>query len=454
MAQRADKISSEKQRVRNEVSRCTQIIFDIEGRRYKEPHIENLRKLIKDCQEALTEDLDARMEKATKYLPLTTASLLLTTMRNLIKDLVDFMYSVVSQSETVPRELYFLLDAFLESHDISEDSYILFVSDEMAVTAFEHVLKLSHMEQWFPIFFQKIGNKRFYFVHVVSDFIGREASLNWPIVLHEMAHVVCYEKNTYTKYLPSVDILEALRSVPEPIFPIKYQKKLYISEYLADLLTTRVIGAVYGWRFLEIYGTYYDILEPSRAHPSPGKRLDKIFREVRKELQMPKSANFLLKEFEPKKKEWETIPKKTDFDLNVDPILRQILKEARKYTKQLLTPQQIKQSILNSPWFQLLEHNAAERKNVERNLKRFLANLQEDLIEGIPLVLDPFVLYYIFTLDFSTFDKLLPILEPQDEKQEEHARRIKELIADCIRLYAVQKRFLALRSANVPPSEP
>lgn len=453
MLQPEDKLNKEKQRVRNEASRFTQIILDIESRRYRGPHIESLKELLKNCQNALNEDLDERLGIATSHLPLHTASMRLSTMRNLIKELIDFLYLVVSRSERVPRELYFLLDAFLDNYSVST-RYVLFVSDEMAVTTFEHILELNNMKNWFPLFFQKIGDKKFYFVQVISDFVDREASLDWPIVLHEMSHIVCYEKNTYVKYLPKISILEALRTIHELRLPRKTQKKLYVSEYLADLLTTRAIGTVYGWRFLENYGTYHDILDPGRAHPAPGKRVSKILTEIRKQLKMPESAKFLSKEFEPKKREWETIPRRVAPDLNVDPILREILKEARTYSNYLLTHQQIKQSLLKSPWFHLLEEKAPKRNEVEKDIRKFLLELQEDLLRGIPLIVEPFVLYYIFTLDFSTYDKLLPILEPQDEEQEKHAQRIKELIADCIRLYSVQKRFLTLKTDKIIPKKP
>jgi len=452
MLQLEEKLNKEKQRVRNEVSRFTQIIHDIERRRYRGPHIESLKRLLENCQNALNEDLDARLDVATSHLPLHTASMRLSAMRSLIKELIDFMYLVVSRSERVPRELYFLLDAFLENYNVST-RYVLFVSDEMAVTTFEHILELNNMKNWFPLFYRKIGNKRYYFVQVISDFVEREASLDWPIVLHEMSHIVCYEKNTYSKYLPRTSILEALRTIHELRLPRRAQRKLYVSEYLADLLTTRNIGTFYGWRFLENYGTYHDILDPGRTHPAPGKRVNKILTETRRQLKMPKSANFLNKEFEPRKREWETIPRRVTPDLNVDPILRKILKEARKYSNYLLTHQQIKQSLLKSPWFQLLEETP-KRKEIETNIWEFLVNLQEDLLQGIPLILEPFVLYYIFTLDFSTYHKLLPILEPQGEEQEKHAQRIKELIADCIRLYSVQRRFLALKTESIAPKKP
>lgn len=453
MLQLEGKLNKEKQRVRNEVSRFTQIILDIESRRYREPHIESLKELLKNCHHALNEDLNARLDVATSHLPLHTASMRLSTMRNSIKELIDFMYLVVSRSERIPRELYFLLDSFLENYNVSK-RYVLFVSDEMAVKTFEHVLELNDMKNWFPLFFQKIENERFYFVQVISDFVKRETSLDWPVVLHEMSHIVCYEKHTYSKYLAKISILEALRTVHELRLPRRAQKKLYVSEYLADLLTTRTIGAVYGWRFLENYGTYYDILDPGRSHPAPGKRMNKILTEIRRQLKMPESANFLNKEFEPRKREWETIPRRVAPDLNVDPILRNILKEARKYSDYLLTHQQIKQGLLQNRWFQLLEEKAPKRNEVETDIRKFLVDLQEDLIEGIPLIVEPFVLYYIFTLDFSTYHKLLPILEPQGEEQEKHAQRIKELIADCIRLYSVQKGFLTLKTGGMVPKKP
>jgi hypothetical protein len=367
-------------------------------------------------------------------------------MRTAIKELVDFVYAVTSRSLEVPRELYFLLDTFLDNHGVSRN-YIVFVSDDMAVTAFEHILQINHMEYWFPKVYQKFKDTKFYFVHVVSDFVKREASLDWPLVLHEMAHIVCYEKNTYSKYFPKMSILECLQAVNEQTFPAKAQKKLYISEYLADLLTTKAVGALYGWRFLEMYGTYHDILDPGRSHPPPGRRILKMLYLVRDRLGVTKSAKFLKNELELRTEEWKSIPRKMPHDLKVDSDVSRIWKEADTYSLYALTYSQVTESLKEGPWFKLLKEKMKKNQKTRVNSVAFLKEAQQALLNGVPIIVEPFTLYYILTLDFSDIRPLRPILTPVTQDERKHALRIKELMADAIRLYSVEKEFLKLKTA-------
>lgn len=447
MAQDAEKIKREKQRVQDEISRLQSIVLEIEKHRYKGPHIENLRRLIELCFDALSSGMDTHLERVTAHLPLRYASDILTNLRTVIKNLVDFLYVIASHSEKVPRELYYLIDAFLVQHNVPTDNYVVSVSDEMAVTGFKHVLELNNMDIWFPSFWEKMKDVRFYFIHVLSDFVGKDSSLNWPIVLHEGAHIVCYEKGIDLKYLPKISILEALKATQKTVIPRKAQKKLYVSEYLADLLVTRCIGAIYGWRFLEMYGSYGDILAPGRSHPPPDRRILKISREIRNELLVFRSAAFLRKELRLRTKEWAARPTTRVPYVDVNYILRGLLGEARGYNRHALTYHQVKRGIFNSRWYQVLKENEVNMmKFTKKSLDKFLASLQEKLIEGVPIIVDPFVLYFIFTLDFAHPEKFMHIVESKDEQD----RRVRELIADCIRLQAVQEQFFTdIKPINV-----
>jgi hypothetical protein len=444
--QSSDKLEKLKQRVFDEIARFDYIVLNIEERRYRSDHIEKLKVLVSDCRAALKEDLKARMPYITGHLPTTIISRRLTKMRTVIKQLVDFMYAVTSRSAEVPRELYFLLDTFLENHHVI-GNYVLFVEDDMAVTAFEHILQINYMDQWFPIFFKKMKDAKFYFVHVVSDFITRAASLEWPLVLHEMAHIVCYERGLYSQYYIGMSILECLQAVNDKNFPVEAQKKLYISEYIADLLTTKAVGALYGWRFLEMYGTYHDILDPGLSHPPPGKRVRKMVILVRKGLQMPKSAKFLGKELRSRTTEWQAIPRKTVHELKVDSTLNRVWKIADKFSNYALTSSRVTQSLQEGFWYGSLESEHQKIRKSQIGTETFLKETQTDFLKGIPMIVEPFVLYYLLTLDFSDTTPLTPILKPTTELEITHAQRIKELVTDTIRLYSVAKAFVSLKNA-------
>jgi len=439
MAQCTEKIKKEKQRVYDEIFRFRSIISSIEERRYKGPHLENLKMLMETCFDVLSSDMDAYLERSISNLPLREASNILSCFRIVIKDLVDFFYVVASNSQNIPRELYYLVDAFLARHKVSTDRYIVFISDEMAVHVFRHILELLDMPSWFPFFWNKMKNVNFYFINILSDLSRREAALNWPIVLHEAAHIVCYEREAYQLYLPKTSIFEALKLAQEEIIPKKAQKKLYVAEYLADLLVTRCAGAIYGWRFLEMYGTYGDILAPGKGHPPPDKRLLMMAREIQNELSTPKSAYFLRKELRIRTKEWPTRPTTNVRLVNVNYILKKVIPFVRKYNPHILTPSQIKKSILESSWFRVLKEYGVKKISFKsKSFQKFLISLQEKLIEGAPIIVDPFTLYYIFTLEFANPKKFMRIVESRDKRD----KRIRELIADCIRLHAVEKQFL------------
>ena len=216
--------------------------------------------------------------------------------------------------------------------------------------------------------------------------------------------------------------------------------KRYIAEHLADILVTRCVGAVYGWRFLETYTTLNKIFEPTIDHPSEHRRIRLMASEIRNQLQMPRDAKFLVSKL-PKKDEEHL--KKASSVVGFRSILEDALKEVRTYSRFALTKDQIKRSIEMGPWSRVLSL-------FERSISlESLDKLQDDLLRGKPIIVEPPVLYYIVTFNFP---KVEVILEPKTEKDKKRSRKIKELMTDCIRLYVVQDQFLTNVEPLVPAS--
>ena len=114
-------------------------------------------------------------------------------------------------------------------------NYIIFVSDEIAMFSFLDILKSYGFDYWFPNFWEKMREKNIYFVQIVSEYNDPSSSLDWPIILHEMAHIVCDQKEIDRKFIPEMTVLEALQTVyhaserqgiPDAIV-IQAKKKLY-----------------------------------------------------------------------------------------------------------------------------------------------------------------------------------------------------------------------------------
>lgn len=437
-------IEQEKERVFKEISKFESLLETIRRQRYPIPHLEKFKTLIQDCYEILNAELAKRLRDITSHVPSEISSRRIADLRFRIKSLFDIMYLALSNSFDVPREIYFLSDTFLDYHGVPRD-YIIFISDEIAMFSFMDALEWLGFPEWYPEFWSRMRERKFYFVQIVSEFNKRDASMDWPIILHEMAHIICDQKGTSQKYLPEVPVRRALdivysaekQSFPEFLVTLA-KKKLYVTEHLADLLVTRCFGAIYGWRFLKEYVSLKNFFEPGRSHPSPDKRLQKISSEVKNELQMPDSSRFLDQELQSFTRALTTHVEGRSPDINVDVILTDVLGEVRNYSRYVLTYKQVEQSIRESTWFRTLKRSGkVEEKLNNKNFDQFLQQLQDDFLKGIPIIIDPPALYFIITLEFSDPEKISEL-----DSTTTKATSIRELVADCVRLYAVQHRLL------------
>lgn len=448
----AQTLVREKQRVRKEISEFSALEKFIDQKRYKPPHIREFREFITFCKNTLEKDFPDAVLRITKGYPPTEQSSRLAELRFMIKHLRELIFNFLLSSFEIPRELYFLSDLFLKYHECKA-KYLICVSEEIATLPLTYILRQLGFEEICPSFWKSIKNQEFYFVQATSGLKNTKSSEDWPILLHELAHIICHEQRIEDEYYPAVSVYLALRVMellykkqlsPEaPLVGIS-TKKLYATEYLADLLVTRCFGATFGWRFVEGYVDLIDIFEPDRYHPPPDRRLERIAAEVGPELNLLHFSELLQKKKQVLVGELEhTMRERIDY-LDVDVLLKDVnsvldklLKEIRKRYTYSLTTGKIRENIQESPWFRLLSRvrrrRKIESKISENNFLEFLEELKRDFSEGTPIIVDPPTLYLIYMLESTA---------PSDSKHKiEDKELLNELIADSIRLYAVQHLF-------------
>ncbi len=440
-------------KIEKEIGKFSQLSDSIKEKPYASPHLKKYGQLIDYCQKALKKNLTKHLHPLFDSLETEDEKdVMLVDFRSRIKRLFDVFYGFLVNSEKVPRELYFLSDTFLESHEEPTD-YVICISEEIAMLPFTHVILHLGLHVIYPEFWNEVKDKKFYFVQILPELADKKASLNWPIVIHEIAHIVCFQRRYDDRYFSLIPVFLALKVIEsldkrelkpeEPVVELATEK-LYATEILADLLVARYFGVIFGWRFLTEYVDLQDLFEPDRMHPYPDVRVQRVANEAKEHLGMPQSAKLLEQELESYRKRVvrRVSARSSRSDLekalkNVDKELATLLVEIRKDKKSALTFDRMKQGVRESSWFNI--QGARARAEIEKklngtNFQAFLKQLHEDIMVGKPIVVDPPFVYFIATLGFSEGD--LP--DPNTRQ----GRYVLELIADLVRLHAVQKRVL------------
>jgi hypothetical protein len=447
------------EKIEKEINKFSQLSRSIKERSYSNPHLKEYAKLIDDCQRILKKNLTKHLRPLIDSLETEDEKdVLLFDFRSRIKRLFDIFYGFLVNSQKVPRELYHLSDIFLDSQGEKAD-YVVCISEEVAMLPLSHIVRNLGLHVVYPEFWEEVKNRKFYFVQVLPELADTRASLNWPIVIHEIAHIVCFNRKYDDRYFPSISVFHALRTMesldrkevkPEEAIVELATKKLYATEILADLLVTMYFGAVFGWRFLREYVDLQDLFEPDRRHPYADIRVQRVADEVKENLRMPQSARFLEQELGSYER---TLPRLGNGRVNrpdlsnlladADKELLTLNAEIRRDTETALTFEKIKQRIRESSWYRMQKSKArAEQKLDDKNFQTFLQQLHKEIIGGKPIVVDPPVVYFLITLGFS--EKEIP---SQGTKQ---GRHVLELVADLIRLHAIQEKVFKSKSRSSP----
>jgi hypothetical protein len=457
-------VEQEIEKTIDQVHSFDSIIESIEKRRYRIHHVDDFSQIITYCKALLEEKLEKRLRSAVGSLADSNEQIKeLDKFRDMIRKLAERLNDIAVNSFDIPHELYFLCDDFMECYASKKPHYIISISDEVALTPFSFLLQSIgkfEEEYFFKEFWSAISKQRFYIVQIVSGLSERTSALDWPVILHEIAHMICSENEIDSKYFPGISIYDALitmKTLQEkkltPTSPgVKLAaKKLHASEFLADYLATRCYGPTFGWRFARKWVDLKSVFERSHAlgtHPEPSRRLDKIINEVKTSLKMPLVADFLGKEAatlqgrsQTPGQEIKPIDIGDDIIKDVEEALAKVKNGINKRSKFILTKEVIEKCISRSMWFRLTrEHQGTREKLTSFDLRK----IREGISKGKPIVVDPSVVYYLIVLNSMASSKELKRIEAKDES----ARMFREFVADMIRQYHIQKQFLHLKQAK------
>jgi len=443
-------LEREKKRLTLEIDRLERVREAIKKQRTKPPHLCDFAEVLRKCHAVYTSTLPNRLERiAGEGMPAELASLMISDLYSHIKDFCDTMHSIaVNALEGVARELYYLLDQFLDYHTTPTDKYIVFIHDQIAVQTFGNLLLTKGFDKTYPEFWEGLKDVEFYFVSVTESMAKGTYSLNWPLILHEMAHIVCYHKSVNMDFLKKVPMFGEIEidrgkeqeEMPQQIGLIKKQDesarmKRHITEFLADIMVSRCFGVVYGWRLFEMYGALSSVFEPTTDHPSEYKRIELIATELEGQMGRRKNATFLRRRLPSPP---ATNPAMERNQKKIDAELGRVLPKVRSYSSYVLTNDQEKYSLRSGPWSKTLVLCGKTMK------EKTVDNLQKELFEGKPIILEPPALYSIAVQNPT---KAQALLDPPTKEDKERADKILELLAECIRLYEVQREF----ATNVEP---
>jgi hypothetical protein len=456
-------VEKEIEKTAEQINSFDTIVATIDRKRYRVHHIDDFRHIVLNCRQLLNTDLRGRLRSEIKDLETKEQIKELDTYRSMMGRLAQRLYDITANSLDIPYELYSICDNFLDYYKV-QPQYIIYVSDEIALTPFSFILQDIKFEEeyFFKEFWNQISQEEFYFVQIVSDLAKMDSSIDWPVVLHEIGHMICSELGFDDRYFKGTSVYDALmtmlgsfKNVPFPRkvgVPIA-AKKLYGSEFLADYLVTRCYGPTFGWRFARRWVNFRDIYEPSRSvetHPEPEARLKSIINEVKTNLGMPEAAAFLEKESaacivgESDKKE-----NKVSLDLetlknDVEKAIAPVKVGLSKHPKFVLTPQRINESIATSMWSNMVATREGTGRRAVSITQELVKRLADDLLKGKPIVVDPPVIYYLLISEcMHSSRKLRKIEEKTDD-----ARMLREFIADLVRLYYDQSQFKKIRQTK------
>jgi len=449
-------IRKERQKIREEINEFDTLLDYIDRRSYRSPHLVYFQEYLKHCKKALLKDLDSSLDKITEGFSTTEKSSKLRDFRSNLKHLRDLLLKFLLSSE-VPRELYWLCDLFLEYNNTRAE-YLICMSEEIASLPMSYILMRLGLNETHPSFWNQMKDSDFYFIQVTSNFKEPSSAIDWPIILHEISHVICKEKKIDERYLEPISVYTALRLLDQfstgllpPNSPLidAVTRKLYVTEYLADFFVTKCLAGAFGWRFLEKYVSLVDIFEVDRdrAHPPPDKRLQRMLTDIKRHIKNPAVPQFLEAGLaELMGREGKNVDKRLEkldvgtIEKDVEPALNEITKMLNTEYKYTLTDDRIKESIQETQWFKLLSKlssKAAVKKYLsQKRFDAFLRQLSDNFADATPIVADPSTLYYLVMLRYLPSTKSTSAINKTEEEV------LSKLIADAIRLYSIQRTFL------------
>lgn len=320
-----------------------------------------------------------------------------------VETALAFLSNVAVCQTDVPRELYQVIDWFLGRFRRlrSKPQYILLIGSDLATLDFRHWLELL-----FPRLtklHKRFAASSFSFIHLPGWIVPSASALDWPLIFHECAHAVENIENVIGPLFPYLPpnwgALNRLAKQNDP----QAQEALLTHELVCDYLATCASGPVFVWRFTRDQFSVSRVIHQSSSHPTPDIRIGRLI-SVLRELDFASATG------------------------KAESMLTELLRDVKKSAPQLVAEQAADRAQKKySPrirQFRIKEFRAGLRQARGAGT----TGLFDDILRKRPVLLDPACLFTLVAFDERCEDP-----------------RLAELLADSLRLHAIQSQYQRLR---------
>jgi len=371
--------------------------------RSKKPHTVQFSRFIKHYADSIQKTIQIRVEQDLVDLPdPKLASKALRKLELVLSRIAYILATLLDNHDGVPREIYYALDWFLRHCPTGSEEirYICTPGPELSMSEFNEILASFQVANIYPELDTALKGKRFYFIFLPHEFCSRDASLMWPLIFHEMGHVVDYQFGKTRAIHPSIAVSYAeLKSLANNNYT-KAIEKLWAQEFTSDYLATLIAGPCFIWQFFRDYSRIGSIMESSRSHPAHKSRIMNIVGLLREQglTEAARNTEELLKGISATGQEQFS----SDFMARAD------MQEVFRYYK------------ANCKGF-----TNSDLEGFIRSINQTVDNLVQDILNLRPVIAPPSVLYTIA----SFCEEIVAKASAQ------------ELIADCLSRHCVAEQF-------------
>jgi hypothetical protein len=440
----ARSIEIEKQKVRAELESFDEFLKELESDAFKAEYFKSFRQIVITIHDAFKGTIDKRLAAFTTGPPIAETSKELDDLKSMIGAVYNLLYITIFKNMTgVPRELYYLTDTFLEDCSLSAD-YVLCLGEQIQVTDFRWFLRSHQFDLKYPEFWDLVKDQRFYFVQFVRKLADRNRSLDWPLLIHEIGHIVDMTKGIVSSTIPNSDYYKAFQVLRHRILYSEEQyafaqKVSRVGEYVADFLATRYLAGAFPWRFVREYLSIARIFEEPKTHPEFDNRVEEMIGIIKDGLNLPEISGAIEDEFSVWLKEAERsrVPthQREYSELNA------IFKYAENSMRFSATRKALTETLKTK-----LHGTLGE--TLDRDLGSVLSDLQREFFHGRPIVVHPAVSFLIYMYGLTGPDgqnKREEILTSAAKNSKltlvQYEKLMQELLADCIKLNTVFERY-------------
>jgi hypothetical protein len=231
---------------------------------------DSLKRLLVGIVEKVEEQVEQILQEIAE---ITNEDIKISRSDRVHRNLEQFLFDLDLMGTAtlqIPTELYYLTKASLRDLGHEDVKVVLIPEASLGTTNFSDALRelfvsfdnvLTYINSVFP----------FYWIILVPPSLIR-TPLNWPLIAHEIGHILERQKWNLVKEYYRYPIVPSLS--PPDI------KSYYAQEFQADFVALLYFGPIFARRLLEIYYTREFMI--SKTHPSWRERFEAIADELEK----------------------------------------------------------------------------------------------------------------------------------------------------------------------------